>query len=1084
MAEGGPELSIRLFSLFGGVELLVNGMPPERQFERDADKLLALLVLRRGGPAEREWLAGQLWPDIDRGKGLAKLRRALGYLRIILGEQKSRVKVLPESRLLLSLNGVEVDVVDFDAAVQRDFANSAESSLKRAVELHRRPLLWMWTDAWVAEERDERASLYRRALEILATSALARSDYPLAIHYGEKARTSDPLWEPAVRLLMRAYAGNGEWPKGIMVYRDFRAQILEMASVEPDPDTQALFDRLLREQKAQAEALAQAVRSARTVLFTRGNLPEPTPHFLGRSDELPDVIVGLNSSGVVTLTGPGGIGKTQLAIHVGKEIEGTEGCRDGVWFVDLDTVEAGDQLPRAVANALGMPAAGKVEDIEQLVPFLDGKELMLVLDTCDRLIQPCGDVIAALRRASKHLRILCTSRRVLDAVGEIAIAVPPLAVPDHEKVSTMSVEELLTYDAVRLFVSLAPAIPKRLELTQENAAAVARICERLDGIPLALELAAAQLPSLSPARLADALARDDRFPLLDQGKRKAQARHRNLKAMVNFSYEQLRPKEQAVFTRLSVFRGGASLPAATSVCGPPWPPECAAAGEQAQRTRGSQSAPQSETLTSSFAPASLSLQPHSFTAGEWEILRILSQLVTQSMVQYEASKDRYRLLETLREYGERQLQGLGEKPEIERRHATFFRDRAAAVEPKLIGPQQLWAVNELSVEHNNLRKALDWAVQTGATELGLELGGTTAEFWDTQGYYTEGRQRLKSLLGLRYVLQYPGARSRVLRGLGALAYKQGDRSAAREALAEALKIAELLQDRILVAGSLNVLGNVEQAEENYGLALDCFDRSSGLFQELGRYAQLATVYANTANLMKDQQRYDEALTLHEQALQLRRDHGSESDVANSLLNIGVVHGHQEEYALAEAYIMQALPLSQQGKDPSLEATCWRNLGYGAHRQGDYGQATRCYENAGVICRELGQHHRLVLLCCNQGLLALDQNDFQTALSHYREALAYYGKHGPASGVADCLDHLGGIAAAQADGVRAARLLGAAEGRWGERSRSPDLLTYQDRYLSDARKLLGDERFQAEWKKGRAASLSEILRYALGGADLN
>ncbi len=479
----------------------------------------------------------------------------------------------------------------------------------------------------------------------------------------------------------------------------------------------------------------------------RHNLPEDLTSFVGRRDEVRHVSELLASSRFVTLTGAGGCGKTRLALRVGSDVANS--FADGVWFVDLAPLSDPDLLPNVIARVLELPEGLRASFRDALLEWLRPRNLLLILDNCEHLIDACAGLAETLLRKAPHLRILSTSREGLGVQGETVWPVPSLAVPQHAQ--HLQLDELLAFDAVRLFVDRAAAVAPFV-LTAANANAVADICRRLDGIPLAVELAAARAKILSAEQINARL--QDRFRLLTGGARTAVARQRTLEATVDWSYELLSDAERRLLARLTVFAGGWALEAAEHVC----------ADNDIEQD---------------------------------QVMDLLSHLVNKSLVAVEenaSGERRYRLLETIRQYGRDRLFRSGEIEALGARHFECFLALAESAKPELTrGDQVIW-LDRLDLEHDNLRSALDWSgAAPDRRSDALTLAVCLWWFWIKRGYFTEGRRRLEGALATSTDTP-PDVETQALVGLMHLASFQGDVAASREFAARCLNTARRAGD--------------------------------------------------------------------------------------------------------------------------------------------------------------------------------------------------------------------------------------------------------------------------------------------------
>ena len=491
----------------------------------------------------------------------------------------------------------------------------------------------------------------------------------------------------------------------------------------------------------------------------QNNLPLQLTSFVGRGREVADLETLLaGEARLLTLTGPGGCGKTRLALSAAARLAG--GFEDGVWWVELAPLSDPALVPQAVASAIGVREAPGRSPTEALLEQLESRKTLLVLDNCEHLVQCCADLVDTLLRSCPSVRVLATSRETLGIVGERAWLVPSLALPGQQS----SIEEMRQSEAISLFVERAQAVVSTFELTEHNAPAVARVCRMLDGMPLAIELAAARVKVLSVEQISSRL--QDSFALLSGGSRTALPRQRTLKAAIDWSYELLSEIERILLGRLSVFAGGWTLEAAEDV----------GSGGGIERD---------------------------------EVLDLLAHLVDKSMVVSEAGAEgalRYGMLEPVRQYGEQKLEESGEAARVRKRHAEYYLALAEEAEPELKGARQAQWLGRLERDRGNLRSALGWSSESGNAELGLRLAGALERFWWARGHLSEGRRWLE--MGLAGSGESPAAaRAQALNEAGWLALWQDDLERAVEFLEESVGLFKELEDEIGIATSLTNLGH-------------------------------------------------------------------------------------------------------------------------------------------------------------------------------------------------------------------------------------------------------------------------------------
>jgi non-specific serine/threonine protein kinase len=568
------------------------------------------------------------------------------------------------------------------------------------------------------------------------------------------------------------------------------------------------------------------------------NLPPQRTSFVGREKELTECAELLREARLLTLTGIGGCGKTRLALKLAEHLLAR--YPDGVWFVDLAPLSDARGVADALALALTVRGELGTGLTETLCRHMRGKRALLVLDNCEHLLESSTELVDALLGAADELRILITSREGLGIDGERPFAVRSLPVPAPESAGDLQAVEASA--AVRLFVDRARIVDPRFTLTQRNAAAVADICRRLDGIPLAIELAAARVKVLSVEEILSKL--DDRFRLLTGGK-KALPRHQTLRSVFEWSYDHLTAQEQRLFRLLSVFAGGWTLAAVTAV----------------------------------FSNA----------ADEFEVLELLTHLVDKSLVMVErvaAERVRYRLLETSRQFAQQKLNDAGEGEAERRRHMEYFVGWAEAREALAVGPQRGQWLQDMEWEQQNVLAALEWCDgATGGAEQALRLVAAVWRYWPTRGLSALGRERLTQALRRQGAEATTPARAKALSGAGRLALREGALAEARVFLEESLSLCRRFGDRTGMARALNNLGLASGQEGDQGRARARFEESLALAREAGDRRGASMCLNNLAELSREHGDFKAARLLYEEALAEARGGGDPGNVALCLNNL-------------------------------------------------------------------------------------------------------------------------------------------------------------------------------------------------------
>jgi len=976
-------LTIRLL---GPMQVLVHGRPLPRMRSRKGHWLLALLALRAGRSVEREWLAAALWPDVPQERAAANLRVILSELRRALGSEGTRVKSPGRHTLSVDLAGADVDVRTFDAAIESN--NKNEASLKRAVALYRGPLLEDCGEEWVGQERNQREQSCLLALQMLADAAMASGDFTSATGYCRRSLRIDQWGEAALRTLMEALTKSGDRNAALHTYREFSEFLRNDASAAPDAETSALYSRLRAEARhlshAQPEApVNEQVTDGTTPREVSGYLPHPLTDLIGRAQERIEVVALLRGSRLVSLTGPGGIGKTRLAIEVTtKGVQDSAAFPDGVWLVALESLSESREIVPQIAAVLGIQEEAGQSMLELLSGYLRTKRLLLVLDNCEHLLDACAHVVTHLLRECARVRILTTSREAMGIMGEAVFPVPSLAAPDPRHLpagSATLLQCLLDYESVRLFVQRAQQRQKGFVLTQSNALAIAQVCFQLDGIPLAIEFAAARVSTMTVRQITERL--NDHLSLLTVGNRTAPPRQKTLRATLDWSYALLSVAEQGLLACLSVFSGGATLPAVDAVCS-------GAGIEQKQ------------------------------------VLDLLTSLVDKSLVILDTrqAEERYYLLETVQQYAAERLVSIGGEEAVQKKHLGWFVALAEEVEPHLHKPEQEIYLRRLDGEYGNVRIALARnAAGIGEAEEGLRLGGALGWFWRMQGRFREGCQFLEAVLAREEARGETLIRAKALNAAGGLANRQGDHEAGQTLYEQGLAISRLLGDTVGVADSLHSLADVFYARGDYEAARTRYEESLTIRRELGDKAGVADSFNSLGRIAYIQGNYESARSLHVESLAISQELGDQRGIGISLNNLGLMAREHGDYDAAQKLYEQCLEIRRDLGDRDEMAVSLNDLGLVAHSRSDFELASTLYERALAIRKELGNRAGIAHSLYCMGTVAHARRDYDAARTLYEQYLAIQQELADKGGIAHALYCLGGMARDQRD-YSAARTL--------------------------------------------------------------
>ncbi|MBI3661211.1 tetratricopeptide repeat protein [Candidatus Acetothermia bacterium] len=988
----------------GRFEVCRDGHPIDHWPRQKTQALLELLASERGRCFTPDQLIEMLFLELDPTKAINNVQKRVSELRRMLepdltkGTQsqfvlqtKSRMQGYYFSKTVLCSVDIEEFQQHLDAAQLAEQAEcwmKAIESYQRAIELYQGDFLSDdLYEEWTITPRERWCEKYLLALAHLAECHAHLGQLPQAIRCCERVLERDPLNESIYRQKMLYHCHAGEYPKAIVTYQVCVEKLSKQLKVEPTRETHQLHEQIL---KHEIPTLLHAIPN---------NLPKSWTSFIGRTREMAEIkqlltggVQGHTPLRLLTLTGVGGCGKSRLALEVSTDL--LEHYIDGIWLVELASIFDSNLVLQAVASTLGAREQAAQPLLATISDYLHAKQLLLVLDNCEHLVDTCAQLVRALLKTCPKLQILATSREPLGIIGETVWSVPSLTTPVPKPALNLKI--LMQFESVRLFIERARASETHFELTEENAFAVTQVCHQLDGIPLAIELAATRVRALPIEEIAERL--NDRFQLLVGGNRAALARHQTLQATMDWSYQLLSEQEQALLRRLSVFSGGWTFEVAEKVC------------------------------------ADEVVKPH-------EVLALMTHLVDKSLVVMEEKDEegRYRLLETVRQYGHEKLLKSGEAEFIRNHHLDFCLRFAEEAEPKLQGAEQKIWLNRLEVEHDNLRAALAWSLEgNNKVEAGLQLAGVLWRFWEVRGHFTEGRRWLEEALTKTPARTM--ARAKALKGAGNLAIDQGDYTAARSLYQESLIIQRELGDKPGITASLNNLGNVAYMQGNYAEARSLYEESLAIKRELGDQRGIAISLGNLGNVAREQEDYVSARSFHEESLIIKRELEDKRGIAFSLNNLGEVARAQGDYVSARSFHEESLIIKRELRDKQGITFSLNNLGYVVYAQGDYVAARAFYQESLSIQRELVDKQR----------------------------------------IAESLQGLAGVDCAEGQCERATQLLAAAKSLRDaiDAVLEPAEQIEYDRIMATLRAGLGEEAFARVWAKGAAMTLQQAIEYAL------
>lgn len=729
-------------------------------------------------------------------------------------------------------------------------------------------------------------------------------------------------------------------------------------------------------------ASTQAIRSLSVL---PNNLPVQLTTFVGRAQELEEAAKLLRESRLLTVAGVGGSGKTRLALQVASEL--LDEYPDGVWLCELAPVTEPEGVTRAVAAALAVTELPGRPLEMAIIEHLRYRELLLIFDNCEHLIESASRLGERMLASAPGLSILATSRELLGVPGEVPYQLRSMSLPDQSDL----LSSVTGFDSIQLFAARGEAARSGFKVNDANAGAVVQVCRRLDGMPLAIELAAARLRVLAPEQIAARL--DDRFRLLTGGSRTALPRQQTLQAAIDWSYDLLDTKERILFDRLSVFQGF-TLEAAEAVC----------AADPIERD---------------------------------EVLDLVSHLVDKSLVATTEGHDgvRYRLLETLRQYGAEHLSQRVETDAVRLRHLAHYRHLADEAMPHLRGPDEETWLDRLEQDHDNLRQALRWAIDAGEAELGQSLAGILYRFWMIRFHVDEGRSWLDEVLAIMNGTE--SSRSRARLGAGTLAQIQSDLPSARRHLEEAVAGLRAVGDDMLLPAAVNNLGFVLADLGDLAQAAALFEEELSVANERNDLVSVAFGHMSIAGIELARGRIEQGVERYRAAVEAARASSSRDLLGGMLASSGLALLTVDELDPAERYIAELFEMGRQPTAPGRHLVL-----------------------AGIMASRRGR----VL----EGLELM-----RTGIVNFRTLPGYQRITGYLRGV---FDEWAGVAASQGEGERAATLLAAAEQLRQGASRMPHEQAAFDRRLDQVKRTTEPAAFEKAWQRGEAMSFDDLIDF--------
>jgi predicted ATPase/DNA-binding SARP family transcriptional activator len=1018
-----PQLALHFL---GTPQLSLDNSPIAAE-RRKAVALLAYLAVNRVMHS-RETLSALLWPDYEQSKAFTNLRHTLWEIQQSIGEGW-----LDTSRDKIGLNtqaDIWLDVDHFksrlgQSRVQKEVAQRV-SLLADAAKLYRNHFLTGFSlkdaltfNEWAFAESEELRRNLAEALNTLSEDYIALGEAEKAIPYARRLITLDPLNEASHRKLMDVYIQAGQHSAALKQYQTCEQILRKELGLDPQPETLALYKRIRKGDIKPAQVIKPAETNP-----PKHNLPSQLSSFIGREKEQTEIMNLIAKNRLVTLLGTGGIGKTSLALQVGHKL--LNEYPNGIWFIALDSLSDLTLVPQTVAAVFEIRESNDRSRIEILINKLCEKTTLLILDNCEHVVEACAQLATTLLSNCSKLKILATSREVLNVTGEATYRTPSLSIPEQDE---MSLQELTEYESIRLFKERAALAASSFTLTKENAQAVIDICRKVDGIPLAIELAAARVNMLQVSEILNQL--QGSFALLSTDNRTASLRQQTLQASVDWSWGLLNAAEQTFMRQLSVFAGGWTLESAEAVC-------------------------------------------------DSDVLSLTQALVTKSLIvvdQRSGPTTRYRFHEIVRQYAREKMIEAGEEDKLRTRHLNYFLQLTGEAEPSLKGPAQIevWMAR-LNEERDNLRAALRWADKTDV-EAGLYISGRLQGFWENLNV-DEGARWITKFIGKPESNKHPHAKAKALYALGVLLLWSEKFTQATSVAEECLTLFRACGDQQGEADALLLLGYDLQYLDKRESADELYEQSLVLARALGDARRQALALFRLGYDHPERQ-----IAYWEKAIALFRQVDDRSSMASLLCAT----------ARFRILLMGDIETAQKNLEEAIQfgpvrgrniAGLWEEASFAksliALMRGDYEQAAALLEETLVLTEDLGNRMGHLWTRVHLGHILLRAGNLTEARATFAETAQNFHKDGSTIGVVFTLEGLAGLSVAVGKPERAATLIG-----WTDATReqiiNPRPFLEQanvDRDIAAIMAKIGSSAFEVAYDAGREMTLDKAVALAL------
>ena len=997
--------------------------------------LLAILLTQANQVIAADRLIELIWPGEPPDTAAHSLQVYVSELRKVL-EPKHRagaphaVLISQAPGYLIRVEGDGLDLNRFQRLVDKgkqSISNgapeSASAEFREALDIWRGPALADFAAqpfALSVVVRLNEAKL--RALEDRIDADLALGRHADLVGELDSLVGQHPLRETFSRQLMLALYRSGRQAEASDVYQRARERLVEELGMEPGAEIQEMLKAILNQDAA-------LDLEPNRVSRRRHNLPHHLTSFVGRTSEVSEVKRWLSEARLVTLTGTGGVGKTRLAIEVANQL--ADAYREGVWLVELASLRDPEGVPQSVASTLGVRDQAERTISDCLIDYLQSRQQLLLLDNCEHVIEAASQLVSLLLLNCPDLNVLATSREALSIGGEIAWRVPSLSLPNAKRKAGDS--SWADNDSMALFVDRAVAAIGAFELDGNTGQLALQVCQRLDGIPLAIELAVGKLKVLSLEQVVDRL--NDRFHLLTGGSRTALPRQQTLAAAMDWSYELLPEAQRVVLQRLSVFAGGFDLEAAEAVC--PQDPD-----------------------------------------GASEILDVLARLIDKSLLQTVSvrKKVRYQLLETIRQYADRKLAEAKETAKVRDQHRDWFLAFAERAETAMRGPNQVEWYARLEDDLDNIRAVFEWSMEQGQTDAAMRLACALGQFWILEGHLNEGRELFARALG-GVVVGAPALRARAAAWAASLANDQSDYENGRMLAEESLTTFRAIGDQQGIGFALLVLGNRSMALDDPKTATRQYAEGLDHFRLAESRIDVAWALNKLGHASWAVGDYDGAIRHLSDGRDLYGELGDQKGVSSALQLLGQVALSKGDLTLASKVLDESLAIFRQVNDVYKVCLGLYLQAVVARYEENYSHASSLLEESISRLYEFGEKQLACYCLQEQGTLASLQGNISDASKVLSQAVTVSFELGDRWCLTKCLEAVGGVCSAKGELLWAAKVLGSAE-RMRAETGSPMDLYERHAYVAQLSMLqaqLNEADLKHAWEAGKALPVEDIVK---------